>query len=281
MDGREVLALIKADEKLRTIPTIILTTSEAEAYRAYVDEYARYWRQYFDPIAMRLDDAPGGALELSTFILPLLDSQLYNQVRGFLAVREGGAALRVPVVAPDPVFLLSLNLTEDAWTKISGSWSELFSGYTGISPAIFDRLGPGIHVAVQDADPIIVLGNADLLGSFSGPMLTAELMGGWLPLLFAVLTRPGHTLDPHDLPPRHELIPIELHDSSTVIRERLLHGNDASALLTGPALRYIQRYGLYRGTNPASWSGGSLEELYPAIRELNITGTDHSDGGNF
>lgn len=31
MDGREVLAQIKADEGLRTIPTIILTTSEAEA----------------------------------------------------------------------------------------------------------------------------------------------------------------------------------------------------------------------------------------------------------
>jgi CheY-like chemotaxis protein len=31
MDGREVLAQIKADEKLRTIPTIILTTSDAEA----------------------------------------------------------------------------------------------------------------------------------------------------------------------------------------------------------------------------------------------------------
>ena len=31
MDGREVLALIKANESLRTIPTIILTTSEAEA----------------------------------------------------------------------------------------------------------------------------------------------------------------------------------------------------------------------------------------------------------
>jgi len=31
MDGREVLAAIKADEGLRTIPTIILTTSEAEA----------------------------------------------------------------------------------------------------------------------------------------------------------------------------------------------------------------------------------------------------------
>jgi len=31
MDGREVLAHIKEDEKLRAIPTVILTTSEAEA----------------------------------------------------------------------------------------------------------------------------------------------------------------------------------------------------------------------------------------------------------
>jgi CheY-like chemotaxis protein len=31
MDGREVLALIKQDADLKTIPTVILTTSEAEA----------------------------------------------------------------------------------------------------------------------------------------------------------------------------------------------------------------------------------------------------------
>jgi len=31
MDGREVLALIKQDPDLKTIPTVILTTSEAEA----------------------------------------------------------------------------------------------------------------------------------------------------------------------------------------------------------------------------------------------------------
>jgi chemotaxis family two-component system response regulator Rcp1 len=31
MDGREVLAHIKADDDLKTIPTVILTTSEAEA----------------------------------------------------------------------------------------------------------------------------------------------------------------------------------------------------------------------------------------------------------
>jgi CheY-like chemotaxis protein len=31
MDGREVMALIKRDDNLRSIPTVILTTSEAEA----------------------------------------------------------------------------------------------------------------------------------------------------------------------------------------------------------------------------------------------------------
>ena len=31
MDGRQVLSLIKEDEDLKTIPTVILTTSEAEA----------------------------------------------------------------------------------------------------------------------------------------------------------------------------------------------------------------------------------------------------------
>jgi len=31
MDGREVLALIKSDDNLKSIPTVILTTSEAEA----------------------------------------------------------------------------------------------------------------------------------------------------------------------------------------------------------------------------------------------------------
>jgi CheY-like chemotaxis protein len=46
MDGREVLALIKEDNVLRTIPTVILTTSEAEAdivqsYKLNANAYLR------------------------------------------------------------------------------------------------------------------------------------------------------------------------------------------------------------------------------------------------
>ena len=175
---------------LGAAPVETVTAAEAEAYRTYVDEYSRYWRQYFDPIALRLDDAPGGELELSTFILPLLDSELYDRVRAGLAVRESGAALRVPVVTPDPVLRLSLNLTEDAWVKVAGLSSELLLGYAGISPAIFDHLGPGLHLAIQDADPIIALGNADILGGLAGRAFTGDLMGGGLPLVLSMLTRP-------------------------------------------------------------------------------------------
>ncbi len=44
MDGREVLARIKNDDKLKTIPTVILTTSEAEgdivkSYQLHANSY--------------------------------------------------------------------------------------------------------------------------------------------------------------------------------------------------------------------------------------------------
>jgi chemotaxis family two-component system response regulator Rcp1 len=44
MDGRQVLALIKADARLKTIPTVVLTTSELEAdvatsYQLQVNRY--------------------------------------------------------------------------------------------------------------------------------------------------------------------------------------------------------------------------------------------------
>lgn len=84
----------------------------------------------------------------------------------------------------------------------------------------------------------------------------------WQQSRFAVLTRPGHILNPGDLPRNAEIFPIQLDDSSTEIRDLLLHGESVAHLLTSPALRYIERYGLYRGTNPATWSRGTLEDLH-------------------
>lgn len=85
--------------------------------------------------------------------------------------------------------------------------------------------------------------------------------GAWLwgHACFAVLTRPGFALDPADLPPRARVFELAEAGSSTLIREKLMHGADVSGLLTPRAHAYIQRYGLHRAPNPGAWARGSLE----------------------
>ncbi|MEM6471420.1 MAG: hypothetical protein AAF802_17795, partial [Planctomycetota bacterium] len=41
---------------LRDVPIEKVTPAEAEAYRIYNQNYSRYWRRFFDPIAVRLDE---------------------------------------------------------------------------------------------------------------------------------------------------------------------------------------------------------------------------------
>lgn len=88
----------------------------------------------------------------------------------------------------------------------------------------------------------------------------------WKDCRFAVIVAPGHRPDPAKLPPRHELFSLEAQGSSKEIRDLILHGQDASHLLAPRAWDYIERYGLYRGTNPAAWSRGSLEGLKCMVR---------------
>jgi CheY-like chemotaxis protein len=63
MDGREVLALIKADESLKLIPTVILTTSGAEgdilqSYRLQANSYLRKPQELgcFDELVKSIND---------------------------------------------------------------------------------------------------------------------------------------------------------------------------------------------------------------------------------
>lgn len=80
----------------------------------------------------------------------------------------------------------------------------------------------------------------------------------WRTANFAVLTRPGHSINKRDLPPHYDLIEIDETNSSTGIRERLAHGQSIAPLVTPRALEYIERYGLYRAPVPGTWAPGSL-----------------------
>ncbi|QDV41001.1 hypothetical protein Enr13x_08390 [Stieleria neptunia] len=180
--------------RMRTLPDVPLdnvTPAEAEAYRAYVENYSRYWRRFFDPIAIRLDEVGSDQLELSTFILPLVDNSIYNGLQMFMAHQDDQTALRVPIVEPTPVLQFSANLKDMAWQVVAGNFSEFFTRYSGASPAMLDDFGPSVHVAVFDADPIIAMGSGDIFGAFGGNVLRGGGNGMMMvPVALSMLTRP-------------------------------------------------------------------------------------------
>jgi hypothetical protein len=190
---------------LASRPVESATAEEAEAYKFYVENYSRYWRQFFDPIALRLDECGDGRLELTTFILPLLDSPIYNGLRDILANREKGGPLQVPTVQPPAVVGLSLNLTDASWTKVSEGLSEVLIRYTGLDSKLLDQFGPGVHLFIRDSDPIVALGSGDLLGAFGGGrgLGRSEMLA--IPVALSVLTRPC-------------LLFVELNDPDTAKR---------------------------------------------------------------
>ena len=171
-------------------PVTMASKKEAEAYRNYMREYTSFWRQFFDPIAMRLDLSGDNAAELTTFILPLLDSDLYDEARKVMATRESGKPMLAPTFEPRPVLMLSLNLSRKGWLNVLAGVEKELVRRTRLDPAILDHLGPSVHFAVMDADPIISLGSGDVLGAFGGRMgLGGEEMV-MIPIIVSGLIRP-------------------------------------------------------------------------------------------
>lgn len=171
-------------------PVTTVTAAEAQAYGQYRDAYSRFWRQFFDPIAIRLDESGPKEMELNVFILPLIDNTIYNSLREGLVHGPQARPLRVPRLEPAPVALFSANLDETAWTNVTRGARE-FSTQLGLDPALFDRLGPSVHLAIMDADPVVNLGSGDLLGAFGGDLTRGPRQEMLLfPVLGSLLTRP-------------------------------------------------------------------------------------------
>lgn len=173
------------------VPVDLVSSNEASAYGGYVENYSRFWRQFFDPIALRLDDTSDGALEASVFILPLIDNSIYNGIKEVVMAQESGVPMRVPRFSPDPVLQFSVNLKEEAWTGVAEGLSEMLVQFWDVDSAILDDLGPSVHIAINDGDPVIALGSGDILGAFGG---NGALFGDdemfIIPMAISVLTRP-------------------------------------------------------------------------------------------
>ncbi len=191
---------------LLEMPFDLVTEREARAYASYRDNYSQFWRQYFDPIAIRLDQTAPDRMEMETFILPLIDSSFYRSIREGVAGAEVDGPLRVPALEPEPVAMLSANLKDQTWIELLDDLDRVLTEAIGKQSAVLDQLGPGIHLALADNDPIIGTGSGDLLGTFGGGGARFGNDMFMLPLVVSFLTRPSSLI-------------VELKDPVAVLRE--------------------------------------------------------------
>ncbi len=139
----------------------------------------------------KIDDR---TFELSTFILPLLDSDLYDQVEQTLATKEGGSPLRVPKLTPVPAIMLSVNVSDSMRVELARELAGALVEYTSVDSDVFDSLGSAMHLAIQDSRPIVALGSGDIRGAFSEEILRMRGFESLLPILLSAVTQPSTLL---------------------------------------------------------------------------------------
>jgi len=181
-------------KSLLELPVDRVTPTEAGAYATYRQNYERFWRQFFDPIAVRFDQTGVDSFEVETFILPLIDSSIYAGFREGIQTAESGLVMHVPVLHPEPVAVISANLTESTWVEFLDDIDDWLIRFLGLRSGLLDQLGPSLHLALADGDPIINTGSGDLLGSFSAGGLRMDNEMFTIPAIVALLTRPSSLL---------------------------------------------------------------------------------------
>jgi hypothetical protein len=99
------------------LPLEQVTTTEAAEYERFRQEYLGLWRQYFDPIGMRVS-LRDGKVRLDTYILPLIENSSYNQLRRI----TGGKSVRYDPASLSAKTLLQyvLRLSDDVNDR--GAW---------------------------------------------------------------------------------------------------------------------------------------------------------------
>jgi len=173
-------------------PVTGIRATEKKAYARYLQNYNRFWRRFFDPIAVRLNQHSGREMEISTFILPLIDNSIYQQLREMLMVDQESTGLDVPRLQPEPVAQLSLNLNKQLWETGADLAQDLLVKFIGVPPRVSDYFGPDLHLALGDGDPIIVMGSGGLMGAMG--ILDGSGRAGqalMIPLIGSLLTRPS------------------------------------------------------------------------------------------
>lgn len=154
------------------IPVRRVSTSEAAGYRNFVAEYSRYWRQFFDPIAMRLRVTPT-SYRIETVILPLIDNSVYTM----LAETLGGPPepLEATPVPTTNIFTVAFKLNKRRFLSELHGMRKLAIEPEEIVKFLEKGLGNQVALNVCDANPMFDFS----LPSFLGRVLGRSNLNRW------------------------------------------------------------------------------------------------------
>ncbi|MDR3228218.1 MAG: hypothetical protein LBT53_02225, partial [Puniceicoccales bacterium] len=180
--------------RLKTLlenPATTVTTDEVRAYERYRDNYARFWRQYFDPIAVRLDIVGERKFALEVFILPLLDDTLYNGLKTVFGAPAAPRSL-LPRYEQPAVATLALSIPDSKPRRdVVHEFAKLLASEADLIK-LFPLLTGDLVFSVQDTESVlqtnfpglIRFGETTALGRRDAEMLL------FVPAAMALLTRP-------------------------------------------------------------------------------------------
>lgn len=178
--------------RLKTLgerPVTQVTPFERKSYENYRDAYTAFWRQYFDPIAVRLDFGAEGKIALETFILPLIDNSLYGEIKTTLGTEKPGPT-KLPIYAEPAVATLAFNVPQTGW--VHGFMRTTDREFHARFFELFPLLGDNVVLSIRDAAPVVQVNLPGVSsfgerGALSG-MSGAEMV--WVPVVASLFTRP-------------------------------------------------------------------------------------------
>ncbi|MDX2108001.1 MAG: hypothetical protein SFY67_16510 [Candidatus Melainabacteria bacterium] len=174
-------------------PVDIATEVEANQYDAFVTNYNQYWRQYFDPIAVRvkLDDDKH---TLETMVLPLIDNSIYTGLAGILG---GNAPLCTKPVLQDAYLTGGVQLNREKFAALFTEAAPIqfhmwqnFKENLRLEEFLNQGIGDCVTFSVCDNSPAFSLDMVSLLGTNS---MSSGVMANPMVSLYAWLLGSLHS----------------------------------------------------------------------------------------
>jgi hypothetical protein len=164
------------------LPIEMVTEAEANSYRQFRLQYLGLWRNYFDPIGMRiaLNDRQ---VKIDTYVLPLVRNSTYNELRRVTG--DGTVTLDLDSISPRTLTQFLMHLSPNVNDR-----GSLLGGFFG-GPR---RRGPGAGEATQDLGRLIAW-SLDPVGKWFLVRLDDSEVYGKLADMLEKMDQEGHQVD--------------------------------------------------------------------------------------